>query len=123
MCKDDMKKKSKLQRLIILLFPNTFYAITADLYTLLMIDTDVSEDFGNEENPYAHWLVTNIPFGNISSGETVLSYRGSLPPYGPDHSYQFLLYKQAGRVDLDPYEYSPQCRQPPPFDNRCVVNI
>ena len=56
-----------------------------------MIDPDTSAEFGNEEKPYAHWLVTNIPFGNISAGETVLQYRGSLPPYGQDHLYQFFL--------------------------------
>ena len=40
-------------------------------------------------------MVTDIPDGSLHNGHTVLSYRGPMPPAGKNHTYYFLLYKQA----------------------------
>ena len=79
-----------------------------------MIDPDItSPDVGTTEKPLAHWLVINIPNGRIEQGETVLSYRGSQPPAGQTHGYQFLLYQQQGMLNVDPSDYNPDCQTSP----------
>ena len=41
-----------------------------DMYTLIAMDPDVPVDsVGTEAKPLLHWLVTNIPGGNVNSGE------------------------------------------------------
>ena len=81
------------------------------MHTLLMIDPDVTNpDVGTREKPIAHWLVTNIPDGAIEQGDVLISYRGSMPPAGQTHRYQFLLYQQQGMLDVDPSDYNPDCQ-------------
>ncbi len=77
-----------------------------------MIDPDIDHNdrVGTKERPLAHWLVMNIPDGMVESGDVVLSYRGSMPPAGTWHRYQFLLYKQNGTLDVNPKDYAPDCQ-------------
>lgn len=49
-----------------------------------------------------HWLVGNIPGGDISKGEVLSDYVGSGPPEGTGlHRYVFLVYKQNGKLSFD----------------------
>ena len=59
------------------------------LSTLIMYDPD-------SMNPsWLHYLVLNIPNGDISKGDIVVSYNGPSPPKGTGiHRYIFELYKQ-----------------------------
>ncbi|XP_072033603.1 uncharacterized protein C56G2.4-like [Amphiura filiformis] len=95
-----------------------------ELYTLLMIDPDISNNpgTGTREKPLAHWLVTNIPNGRVDQGDIVLSYRGSMPPSGETHRYQFLLYEQENLLDIDPYDYTPDC-QNQGIPDRCLFEV
>ncbi len=45
-----------------------------------------------------HWMVTNIPEGDISKGEEVVEYMGPAPPKGL-HRYVFLLFKHPPEID------------------------
>lgn len=46
-----------------------------------------------------HWLVGNIPEGDVKKGDYIADYRGSGPPQGTGlHRYIFLLYKQSGKI-------------------------
>nr|XP_022341135.1 uncharacterized protein LOC111135398 isoform X2 [Crassostrea virginica] len=62
-----------------------------DNYTLICLDPDASQSYV----PIIHWMVTDIPDGSLQNGHTVLSYQGPMPPAGKNHTYYFLLYKQA----------------------------
>ena len=49
-----------------------------------------------------HWLVSNIPGGDLSKGETIAEYIGSGP--GKDtglHRYVLLAYKQPGKLTIE----------------------
>ena len=71
------------------------------LYTLLMVDPDAPSrriPFLREIN---HWLVVNIKGNDISSGNTILPYRGSGPPILTGlHRYIFLIFKQESRLPI-----------------------
>jgi len=70
---------------------------TDNLYTLSNVDPDANRS----RAPINHWLVVNIPGGNISQGDELMSYRGSRPPKDSGiHRYVFLVYKQAHRLDV-----------------------
>lgn len=70
------------------------YLIVTDneLYTLMMVDPDAGS------SPYLHWLVLNIPKGNVNDGVSVREYKGPAPPSGV-HTYYFLLYKQTAKIN------------------------
>lgn len=60
-----------------------------ELSTLMMHDPDSSQP------SWLHWLVVNIPNGDISKGNTIVSYNGpSPPPNTGTHHYIFELYSQ-----------------------------
>jgi phosphatidylethanolamine-binding protein len=49
-----------------------------------------------------HWLIGNIPGGDISKGEVLSDYVGSGPPEKTGlHRYVFLVYKQNGKLSFD----------------------
>ncbi len=104
-----MVSKIKYSKLFVV-----FY-LTGEMHTLLMIDPDITHNpaVGTKEKPLAHWLITNIPNGRVDQGEVVLSYRGSMPPAGDTHRYQFLLYQQEGQLDINPADYTPDCTAVP----------
>ncbi|KAK5639487.1 hypothetical protein RI129_011979 [Pyrocoelia pectoralis] len=78
---------------------------TADansFYTLCMTDPDAPSRAKPDFREWHHWLVGNIPGGNIAEGETLSEYVGSGPPKGTGlHRYVFLLYKQDGKITFD----------------------
>jgi phosphatidylethanolamine-binding protein (PEBP) family uncharacterized protein len=58
--------------------------------TLIMYDPDTSS------GTYLHYLVINIPNGNISSGDTIVSYAPPTPPPGSGtHRYIFEQLQQS----------------------------
>lgn len=49
-----------------------------------------------------HWLIVNIPGGNLTAGQELLDYVGSGPQPGYGlHRYVFLIYKQRGFQEFD----------------------
>lgn len=77
----------------------TFEGASAKLTTLLLVDPDAP----SPENPvmaqWLHWLVVNIPGGDVSKGDTVTPYAGPTPPKGV-HRYIFMLCEQPDGVRL-----------------------
>lgn len=48
-----------------------------------------------------HWLVINIKGNDISTGETITSYRGSGPPKGSGlHRYIFIVFEQSDKISV-----------------------
>lgn len=71
------------------------------LYTLCMTDPDAPSRAEPTFREVKHWLVVNIPGTDIANGTTIAHYRGSGPPKGTGlHRYMFLVYQQAGPVDV-----------------------
>ncbi len=68
---------------------------TDGLYTLVMIDPDAPPK--EPGKAWLHWIVTNIPEGDISQGQEYVPYSAPTPPSGM-HKYIFLLYKQYGSL-------------------------
>jgi len=63
--------------------------------TLLMVDPDAPSRTSHRCRGWLHWMVVNIPKGNITQGKEIVSYKPPLPPYGSGpHRYFFLLYEQ-----------------------------
>ncbi|XP_044256809.1 protein D2-like isoform X2 [Tribolium madens] len=72
------------------------------LYTLCMTDPDAPSRKDPKFREWHHWLVGNIPGGNVNQGETLSAYVGSGPPEGTGlHRYVFLIYKQNGKINFD----------------------
>ncbi len=65
------------------------------LYTLLMIDPDARTSIPGRY--YLHWIVTNIPQGDIHQGQEYVPYKEPTPPSGI-HNYHFILYRQTGSL-------------------------
>lgn len=78
---------------------------TADnsaLYTVCMTDPDAPSRADPKFREWHHWLVGNVPGGDISKGETLSEYVGSGPPEGTGlHRYVFLVYKQDKKLTFD----------------------
>lgn len=71
-------------------------------YVLAMTDPDAPSRKEPKFREWHHWLVGNIPGGNVAAGETLSQYVGSGPP--PDtglHRYVFLVYQQPGKLNFD----------------------
>ncbi|XP_060078413.1 uncharacterized protein LOC132557906 [Ylistrum balloti] len=100
------------------------YSFDGTLYTLIMIDLDVSNPLvGTDTEPLLHWKVINIPNGTVELGDTVQTYRGPAPPDNTTHTYFFLLYQQNKRLnvaDMDRYVGS-DC--PESVAGRCLYNL
>ena len=64
-------------------------------YTLVMFDPDTIS------GTHIHWIVTNIIGNNISSGTTIIPYKGPAPPPKTGkHRYVFELYNQPKLIDI-----------------------
>ncbi|XP_001355892.2 phosphatidylethanolamine-binding protein 1 [Drosophila pseudoobscura] len=77
-------------------------ADASKLYTLCMTDPDAPSRKDPKFREWHHWLVGNIPGGDIAKGEVLSAYVGSGPP--PDtglHRYVFLIYEQKCKLDFD----------------------
>lgn len=72
------------------------------LYTLCLTDPDAPSRKEPTYREWHHWLVGNIPGGDVAKGETLSAYVGSGPPEGTGlHRYVYLVYKQSGKLDFD----------------------
>ncbi|XP_017026015.1 protein D3 [Drosophila kikkawai] len=83
--------------------PSVKWEANADkLYTLCMTDPDAPSRKEPTFREWHHWLVGNIPGGDIAKGEVLSAYIGSGPP--PDtglHRYVFLVYEQSCKLTFD----------------------
>ncbi|CAA7394655.1 unnamed protein product [Spirodela intermedia] len=64
-----------------------------DLYTLIVADPDAPSPSNSTLREILHWLVVNIPRGNVTRGEELVPYVGPAPPIGV-HRYVFSLFRQ-----------------------------
>ncbi|EDW88218.2 protein D3 [Drosophila yakuba] len=72
------------------------------LYTLCMTDPDAPSRKDPKFREWHHWLVGNIPGGDVAKGEVLSAYVGSGPP--PDtglHRYVFLIFEQRCKLTFD----------------------
>ncbi|XP_055356055.1 protein D2-like [Paramacrobiotus metropolitanus] len=80
----------------------TWNAKDGELYTLHMSDPDAPNRQNPEVGPINHWLVVNIPGGNIQAGQTITEYRGSRPRQNSGlHRYAFMVFRQTGSITVD----------------------
>ncbi|XP_052072885.1 uncharacterized protein LOC127710979 [Mytilus californianus] len=88
-----------------------------ELYSLIMVDPDVpNPKVGSNSHPLIHWMILNIPKGNVNDGVTVREYKGPQPPSGV-HTYYFLLYLQSSRISPSVISnYTTSC-------TRCLFDI
>ena len=71
-------------------------------YTLVFTDPDAPSRANPIRREFLHWLVGNIPGGDVSKGEVLAEFLSSAPPKDSDlHRYTFLLYKQKGKVEFE----------------------
>ncbi len=64
------------------------------LYTIVIWDPDAPR-----EPSFLHWLVTNIPGGDVARGTVVQKYYPPTPP-DKEHRYYVGLYEQSGRLGI-----------------------
>ncbi|RVE44175.1 hypothetical protein evm_011169 [Chilo suppressalis] len=80
----------------------TWDASPDQLYTLAMTDPDAPSRQYPKLREFRHWLVGNIPGGNVSAGETLSAYVSPVPPPNTGlHRYVYLVYKQPSRLNFD----------------------
>eukprot|EP00124_Ichthyophonus_hoferi_P004236 Ihof_evm2s443 gene=Ihof_evmTU2s443 len=71
------------------------------LYTLVMSDPDAPSRANPFLREFVHWIVVNIPGGDVEKGTTIAEYISPLPPKDTGlHRYVFVAYKQ--RCTIDP---------------------
>jgi len=69
------------------------------LWTLVLTNPD--GHFKEENKEYVHWMIGNIPNGDISKGDLIVPYLQPFPPKGTGyHRHIFVLYKQEEKLDL-----------------------
>ncbi|KAK2193835.1 hypothetical protein NP493_5g13008 [Ridgeia piscesae] len=79
-----------------------------DLWTLVMTNPDGHLTDNNAE--YLHWMVGNIPGGDVSKGQVLCNYLRPFPPKGTGfHRHIFVLFKQSGTINLDKYQRPANC--------------
>ncbi|CAH1103325.1 unnamed protein product [Psylliodes chrysocephalus] len=79
----------------------TWTADPETFYTVAMVDPDAPSRQDPKLREVLHWLVGNVPGGNIKDGEYIADYRGSGPPQGTGlHRYVFLVYQQNGKINF-----------------------
>ncbi|XP_055356575.1 protein D2-like isoform X3 [Paramacrobiotus metropolitanus] len=78
---------------------------TADVskfYTLIAVDPDAPSRAQPSNREYQHWLVGNIPGGNVKEGKIFTEYKPPLPPHGSGlHRYVFMVFEQPDRISFD----------------------
>lgn len=75
----------------------------SSLWTLILTNPD--GHLTKENSEYVHWMIGNIPNGDISKGELIAPYLQPIPPKGTGyHRYIFVLYKQDKKIDLKDYK-------------------
>ncbi|XP_046663378.1 uncharacterized protein LOC124356237 [Homalodisca vitripennis] len=74
-----------------------YTADPADLYLLVMLDPDFSTQ--DKDKQFLHWLVSNIPGSNVTSGDVLVRYLRPWPARDSGtHRYFFFIYKQLGEL-------------------------
>lgn len=77
----------------------------SSLWTLVLTNPD--GHLTQQDSEYCHWMVGNIPNGDISKGEVIVPYLQPIPPKGTGyHRYVFILYQQEKKIDLNSYKVS-----------------
>ncbi|KAG7271212.1 hypothetical protein CRUP_003389 [Coryphaenoides rupestris] len=77
----------------------SFEAEEGSLWTLLLTCPD--EHLLDNEAEYVHWLVGNIPGGQVQLGQELCDYMAPFPARGTGfHRYVFVLFKQEGLMDF-----------------------
>ncbi|KAH7701976.1 phosphatidylethanolamine-binding protein-like precursor, partial [Aphelenchoides avenae] len=89
------------------------WADKSSYYTFMLVDPDAPEPTDPEARSWLHWLVTNIPGGEVSSGETWACWVCPTPPDAAQHRYVFLAFKQPGKVQFQTFN----------DDNRAPFNV
>ncbi|KAF5296937.1 hypothetical protein FQR65_LT10088 [Abscondita terminalis] len=70
-------------------------------YLLCMTDPDAPSRKNPKFREWHHWLVGNIPGGDVKQGETLSEYIGAGPPKDTGlHRYVLLVYKQPGKINF-----------------------
>ncbi|CAG2165498.1 unnamed protein product, partial [Oppiella nova] len=82
------------------------------MYTLAMVDPDAPSRVTPTNRNVKHWLVMNIPAGQVYGGDIVAGFVGPAPPEGTGlHRYAILIYQQPdGRIDPPPRDDSHEHR-------------
>ncbi|XP_074028563.1 phosphatidylethanolamine-binding protein homolog F40A3.3 isoform X2 [Leptinotarsa decemlineata] len=74
----------------------------SSFYTVCMTDPDAPSRKEPKFREWHHWLVGNVPGGDVEKGEVLSEYVGSGPPPNTGlHRYVFLVYKQNGKLNFD----------------------
>ncbi|CAK1540538.1 unnamed protein product [Leptosia nina] len=81
--------------------PVVSYKSDADsLWTLVLTSLDGHLTEHNKE--YVHWLVANIPGGDVDKGDVMIDYLQPFPLKGTGyHRYAFVLYKQDNKISYE----------------------
>ncbi|KAK7791191.1 hypothetical protein R5R35_005394 [Gryllus longicercus] len=80
----------------------TWEANAQDFYTVCMTDPDAPSRATPTNREFLHWLVGNVPGGDVARGEVLAEYVGSGPPLGTGlHRYVLLVFRQPGRMEFD----------------------
>lgn len=82
--------------------PNVSWeADSGSLYTVIMTDPDAPSRESPKFREWHHWLVYDIPGGDLSKGKTHAAYIGAGPPPKTGlHRYVFIVYKQPGPLNI-----------------------
>lgn len=68
-------------------------------HLLMMVDPDAPSRATHTYRNWRHWIVADIPGGDVSKGHTVSDYVGPGPPQGTGlHRYIFLLFEQPKEI-------------------------
>uniref|UniRef100_A0A7S2UZW4 Uncharacterized protein n=1 Tax=Fibrocapsa japonica TaxID=94617 RepID=A0A7S2UZW4_9STRA len=76
------------------------------LYTLVMVDPDHPGPMHPINREWVHWIVTDIPGGNISRGKEILSYDSPKPVFHI-HRYIIIVFKQTSKDISDEIKKRP----------------
>jgi large subunit ribosomal protein L38 len=75
------------------------------LWTLVLTNPD--GHMTQDTSEYVHWMISNIPKGDISKGDQIVPYLQPIPFKGTGyHRYVFVLYKQDKKLDLSEFKVS-----------------
>ncbi|XP_072032898.1 uncharacterized protein C56G2.4-like [Amphiura filiformis] len=109
----------KLVKMKLVPLPTDFIG---EYYTLLQfIWAPNFAEISSPERPFMKWMVTNIPFGRVDMGNTVLPYFAPVLTTLTVRP-QTMLYKQTKRVRINPFQYTPDCTDAAALD-RCLFEM
>ncbi|KAG1704395.1 39S ribosomal protein L38, mitochondrial [Nymphon striatum] len=78
------------------------------LWTLIL--TSLDSHLTSSTDEYLHWMVGNIPNGNVDEGETICDYLQPFPAKGTGyHRMVFVLYKQDSKIEYSSFKKDSPC--------------